>query len=139
MGRERSSDLIAVDTSALIAILRNEPERAAFLEVLQQAGTVLISPGTVIECRLVCHRRGGQALVDQLEELLAAISVVVAPLEPADLDIAHAAFVQFGKGSGHPACLNFGDLFSYALAKAREAPLLYKGDDFALTDMEAAA
>ena len=130
--------MIAVDTSALIAILRNEPERAAFLEVLQNADPVLISPGTVIECHVVCYRRGGQALVHQLEALLAAISVVVAPLEPADLDIAHAAFVRYGKGTGRSAGLNFGDLFSYALAKARNVPLLYKGDDFARTDIAAA-
>lgn len=131
--------MIAIDTSALVAILRNEPERAAFLKLLQRTDPVLISPGTIVECRLVCHRRGGEALVARLDDLLAAMAVEIVPIENNDLDIAHAAFVRYGKGSGHPAGLNFGDLFSYALAKSRGVPLLYKGRDFAATDILSAA
>jgi len=129
--------LIAVDTSALMAIIKNEAERASFMQLLKQAERVLISAGTVIEARVVAHRRGGKALVEALDDLLITISAEIMPVEEAEADIAHAGFVQYGKGGGHRAQLNFGDLFSYALAKALGVPLLYKGDDFAHTDIAA--
>lgn len=130
--------MIAVDTSALIAIIKNEPERASFIQVLKRADRVLVSSETVIEARLVAHRRGGDRLVEELDVLFVAIGVEVKPIENAELDIAHAAFVQYGKGNGHPAQLNFGDLFAYALAKTHGVPLLFKGEDFAATDIVAA-
>ncbi|HSG35736.1 MAG TPA: type II toxin-antitoxin system VapC family toxin, partial [Sphingomonadaceae bacterium] len=107
-----------------MAILKNEPEREAFLEALEQADQVFVSPGTIMEARIVCHRRGGKALVQQRDELLLATMAQVVPIENADLDIAYAAFARYSKGSGNSAGLNFGDLFSYALAKARGIPLL---------------
>ena len=121
-----------------MAILKDEAERVSFMQVLKQTERVIISAATVIEARVVAHRRGGKALVEALDDLLMTISTQVVPVEEPEADIAHAAFVQYGKGSGHPAQLNFGDLFSYALAKARGVPLLYKGDDFVHTDIEAA-
>ena len=130
--------MIAVDSSALIAIIKNEPERASFMNVLKRADGVLVSPATIVEARIVAYRRGGNDLVHELDALLATASVEVVPIDNADLDVAHAAFVAYGKGAGHPAQLNFGDLFSYALAKARGVPLLYKGDDFVHTDIAAA-
>jgi ribonuclease VapC len=130
--------LIAVDTSALMAIIKNEAERALLMQVLKQADRVLISAGTVIEARVVAHRRGGKAMVETLDDLLATLSAEVIPVEEAEADIAHAAFAQYGKGGGHPAQLNFGDLFSYAIAKSRGVPLLYKGDDFVHTDIASA-
>lgn len=131
--------MIAVDTSALVAILRREPERAALLAALTDSDRVFISPGTIIEATVVAHRRGGPALVAELNDLLAAIGVDLAPIEQADLHIAQSAIALYGKGSGHPAALNYGDLFSYALAKSRDVPLLYKGDDFVHTDIVTAA
>lgn len=139
MGRKRPADMIAVDSSAFIAIIKNEPERGSFMDILKRADRVLASPATIVEARIVAHRRGGNDLVCELEALFAAASVEIVPIDDADLDVAHTAFVTYGKGNGHPAQLNFGDLFSYALAKARGVPLLYKGDDFVHTDIEAAA
>lgn len=122
-----------------MAILKDEAERASFMQLLKQAERVVISAGTVIEARVVAHRRGGKDLVEALDDLLITISAEVMPVEEAETDIAHEAFIQYGKGGGHRAQLNFGDLFSYALAKARGVPLLYKGDDFVHTDIAAAA
>lgn len=129
--------MIAVDSSAFIAIVKNEPERDTFLGILSQAERILVSPATVVEARMVAHRRGGPELVDKLDALLATVSAEIVPIDDDDLAIAHGAFVAYGRGSGHPAKLNFGDLFSYALAKARGVPLLYKGGDFAKTDVAA--
>ena len=131
--------MIAVDSSAFIAIVRQEPERDSFLDILSQADRVLVSPATVVEARMVAHRRGGPDLVAELDVLFTTTSAEIMPIEDADLDVAHAAFVAYGRGSGHPARLNFGDLFSYALAKARGVPLLCKGNDFARTDLTMAA
>jgi ribonuclease VapC len=129
--------MIAVDSSAFIAIIKNEPERDSFLAILKRADRVLVSPATIVEARMVAHRRGGPNLVAELDTLLATVAAEIEPIDDTDLAIAHDAFVAFGRGSGHPAKLNFGDLFSYALAKARGVPLLYKGRDFAHTDIVA--
>ena len=85
------------------------------------------------------HRRGGAKLTKAIDLLLASNRFDVVPVDADQADIAQTAFVTYGKGTGHPAQLNFGDLFSYALAKARGVPLLYKGGDFARTDIAAAA
>jgi len=131
--------MIAVDTSALIAIIFAEPERPAFLQAIQQCAKALISTVSVVETRMVIYGRRGHRGVVLADDLLALpIFELVAPGKP-EMDAATAAFVAYGKGSGHPAALNFGDVFSYALAKVRGLPLLYKGDDFARTDIESAA
>lgn len=130
--------MIAVDSSALVAICMHEIERDPFIETMDRAERILISAGTLIEVRCVAHNKGGAALVEQLDSLLAAFDVEVVPLDRELADIAQIAFAAYGKRSGHPAQLNFGDLFSYALAKARGVPLLYKGDDFSHTDLAAA-
>ncbi len=128
--------MIVIDTSALAAIVFNEPEREAFLACVERQNKVLISTATVLEARLVVHGRRGQRMLVLLDDLLATPTFeVVAPGQP-EADAAYAAFVAYGKGSGHPAALNYGDLFSYALAKTRRLPLLFKGQDFALTDIE---
>jgi ribonuclease VapC len=92
----------------------------------------------VVEARMVVHGRRGQRAVVLLDDLLRLSLFEIVPPSPAEMDAAYAAFVAFGKGSGHAAALNFGDVFSYALAKVRGLPLLYKGDDFAETDIESA-
>jgi ribonuclease VapC len=127
------------DTSALIAIILDEPERDRFTASIAAAERVGISAATVVEARLVLHRRGGAKLTKAIDLLLASNRFEVVPVDADQADIAQTAFVAYGKGTGHPAQLNFGDLFSYALAKARGVPLLYKGGDFARTDIAAAA
>ena len=130
--------MIAADTSALAAIAFAEPEREVFLKAIKSAQRVLVSTVSVVESRMVVHGRRGQKAVILLDDLLKLpMFELVAPGQ-AEADAAYAAFVAYGKGSGHPAGLNFGDVFSYALAKIRGLPLLYKGDDFGHTDVASA-
>lgn len=135
MGCKRSADLIVVDTSAIVAIVLDEPERAAFLQIIQSAEKALVSTVSGLEARMVVHGRRGQRGVILLDDVMRLpVFEFVAP-GIAEMDAAYAAFVAFGKGSGHGAALNFGNVFSYALAKTRNLPLLFKGDDFARTDV----
>ena len=121
-----------VDTSALIAVLRREPEADGFVESLFASSAVRVSAGTLLETRIVAERDGGTA---ELAELLEVIGVDVVPVDARQVDLAFDGFRRFGKGR-HPAGLNFGDLFAYALARALDAPLLFKGNDFARTDVK---
>jgi ribonuclease VapC len=131
--------MIVVDPSALLAIVFDEPERDALLSILDSTDSVLMSSASVIEARMVAYGRYGHDKVLTLDELIASYSIAICPPDPDEVEIAHKAFVVYGKGSGHPAQLNFGDLFSYALAKSRGVPLLFKGDDFSQTDILAAS
>lgn len=127
--------MIVVDTSALVAIAFAEPEREAYVGVVEASGKALVSSVSLVETRMVVYGRRGQRAVVMLDDLLRLpVFEVVAP-GLVETDAAYAAFVAYGKGSGHPAGLNFGDVFSYALAKVRGLPLLFKGDDFAQTDI----
>jgi ribonuclease VapC len=130
--------MIAVDSSAVIAIIQQESERPAFLDVLDSAQGVLMSAASLVETRMVAWSRGRQPLVDEVNALILAYGIEIVSPGAAETDVAHNANTSFGKGSGHPAGLNFGDLFSYALAKTRGVPLLFKGDDFVHTDIELA-
>lgn len=130
--------MIVVDTSAIVAIAFGEPERATFVQAIERADKALISTVSIVEARMVVHGRRGQRAVILIDDLLRLPSFEPVPPGPAEIDAAYAAFVTFGKGSGHPAALNFGDVFSYALAKVRGLPLLFKGDDFAQTDLASA-
>lgn len=138
MGRTRVAEVIVVDTSALVAIAFAEPERAAFVRVIEESGKALVSTVSVVEARMVVYGRRGHRAVVMLDDLLRLPVFEAVPPGAAETDAAYAAFVAYGKGSGHPAGLNFGDVFSYALAKVRESPLLFKGDDFAQTDIVSA-
>ena len=131
--------MIVADTSALVAIVFAEPERAAFVQVMERADRVLLSTVSVVEARMVVHGRRGQRAVVLLDDLIRLPMFELVPPGLAEMDAAYAAFVAFGKGSGHAAGLNFGDVFSYALAKVRSLPLLFKGDDFSQTDIASAA
>ena len=127
--------MIVIDTSAIVALVFREPERDAIAKIIEQANKVLISTVSVLEARMVVHGRRGQRAVVLVDDLLRLpVFEMVAP-GVAESDAAYAAFVAFGKGSGHPAGLNFGDVFSYALAKVRGLPLLFKGEDFSQTDL----
>jgi ribonuclease VapC len=128
---------MVIDTSALVAIAFAEPEREVFLSLILQPERILISTPTLLETRMVVHGRRGERAVVLLDDLLRLPMFESIPPGEAESSAAYAAFVAYGKGSGHPAGLNFGDVFSYALAKVRGLPLLYKGEDFAQTDIEA--
>jgi ribonuclease VapC len=130
--------VIAVDTSALVAISLNEPERTAFLSTILRSSKALVSTVSVVETKMVLFGRRGLRAIVMLDAFLGLRRFELTPPTVADMDAAYAAFVAFGKGSGHPAGLNFGDVFAYALAKVRDLPLLYKGDDFAKTDLRSA-
>jgi len=130
--------MFAIDTSALAAIVFNEPERAAFIHAIRHADKVLVSTATALEARMVVHGRRGERAVVLLDDLLRLPMFELVPLGPREADAAFAAFIAFGKGSGHPANLNDGDLFAYALAKVRGLALLYKGTNLAQTDIGSA-
>lgn len=130
--------MIVVDTSALAAIVFGEAEGDEFVEAIRSAGHVLISTATVLEARMVVRGRKGAAGTARLDEWLKPPIFEWTAPGPEDVDVAFAAFLAFGRGSRHPAALNFGDLFAYALAKTRNLPLLYKGADFAATDIVSA-
>lgn len=128
---------MVIDTSALLAILQGEPERRAFNEAIAAADSVVISVASFVEVsRVIEARYGADGLLD-LDRFLqhARIEFAVVDLEQGRL--AREAFRRFGKGR-HPAGLNFGDCFAYALARALGHPLLYKGEDFSKTDVVAA-
>ena len=127
--------MIVVDTSALVAIAFGELERDAYVSAIEGTDKALISTVSVVEARMVVHGRRGERAVVLLDGLLKLPVFELVPPGPLEMDAAYAAFVVFGKGSGHPAGLNFGDVFSYALAKVRGLPLLYKGGDFSQTDL----
>jgi ribonuclease VapC len=130
--------MIVIDTSAVFAIMANEPEAAEIRRVLKAHADLAMSAFTVFECRTVLHRRLPRAAQSEFSQFLRLAPVRV---EPFDADLAEIAFVAYrtmGRGSGHKAQLNLGDCASYALARAYDAPLLYKGDDFAHTDIRPA-
>src|SRR5271170_1458508 len=139
MGRAWLAAMIAVDTSAIVAIVFHEAERATFLQVIQRASKALISTVSVVEARVVVYGRRSQRGIVILDDVLRLPMFEIVPPAVAEVDAAYAAFVAYGKGSSHPANLNFGDLFSYALAKVRGVPLLFKGGDFSRTDIQSAA
>jgi ribonuclease VapC len=123
---------MVLDTSALVAILRNEPERDAFLKMLATTEDPLISAATLLECSMVLARF--EDGITDLDDLLAYAGVRVMAVDVGQALAAREAWLEHGKGRG-PAALNFGDCFSYALATTTGRPLLFKGDDFAQTDV----
>ncbi|WP_106850192.1 type II toxin-antitoxin system VapC family toxin [Blastococcus sp. Marseille-P5729] len=123
-----------LDTSAAVAMLRAEPEAEAFLAVIQAADTVRMSTASVLELSMVTAASGPQIVDDLLEGF--AIQVVAVDAE--HLRWARHAHQHFGRGSGSAARLNFGDCFAYAAARVLNEPLLFKGDDFGHTDVQAA-
>lgn len=119
-----------VDTSALIAIIRQEPEAAAFIAAICGASAPQLSAASYLEAAIVVDARRDPALSRDFDRLIAPIAI--APVTAAQAKLAREAYRDFGKGSGHPAQLNFGDCFVFALAQETGAPILFKGRDFAL-------
>lgn len=133
--------MIFVDASAIVAILGRESEAELFLEVLLAADDRATSALAVYEAVLAVSRTTKLNLSTAefiVGEFLAAARIDVLPIDPAHAGAALAAFALYGKGRGHPAQLNMGDCFAYAMAKSRDAALLFKGDDFVRTDIRAA-
>jgi ribonuclease VapC len=130
-----TSDAVVVDTSVFVAGLLGEPEGPRLVAALRKARTRLMSAGNYLGCAIVAERKvDGRA---DLDAWLVRETVVVVPVDLDHARLAADAFARFGKGR-HPASLNYGDCFAYALAKSLNAPLLYKGGDFARTDIASA-
>lgn len=127
-----------VDSSAILAILLGEPERPAFEEAIAGAPVPRMSAASYLEAGIVIDAKGNPILSRMLDALLAGADIAIAPVTAEQAVIAREAYRDFGRGSGHPAGLNFGDCFSYALAKASGEPLLFKGEDFIHTDVQRA-
>lgn len=125
--------MIVVDTSALMAIVLGEPESDACIAALEAEADVLISAGTLAEALIVSGRRD---VADQVDKLVTGLALTVAPVTESMARQVSDAYAAWGKGV-HPAGLNLGDCFAYALAKASDCPLLFIGDDFARTDLKA--
>ncbi len=124
-----------VDTSALVAIVAGETDARFYEEALESSPANRISAATYVEACAVIDRARDPLVSRRLEEILAEARVVVEPVTPSQARIVREAYRDFGKGSGHPAGLNFGDCFAYALARELQEPLLFKGEDFAHTDI----
>ena len=127
-----------VDSSALIAMLTNEEDGDALSRVLDRPGMVRMSAASYLETSIVIDAHRDAALSARLDETILDSEIVVEPVTLEQARIAREAYRNYGKGSGHPAKLNFGDCFSYALAREKREPILYKGDDFGHTDLRAA-
>jgi ribonuclease VapC len=127
-----------IDTSAIIAILRGEPEAMAYARAIEHARVRRISAANYAESAIVIDASRDPIASRRFDELIRMAQLMVEPVTEAQARIAREAYRDFGRGSGHPAKLNFGDCFAYALAKTKAEPLLYKGDDFVHTDVETA-
>jgi ribonuclease VapC len=128
---------VIIDTSALLAILRVEDDARRILNAIKSADRRTISAATLVEAGIVAEGRAGEQGARDLDAALAKLKIDVAPLTESHAIHARRAFRRYGKGR-HPARLNLGDCFAYALAKATGEPLLFKGDDFSKTDIAVA-
>jgi ribonuclease VapC len=126
---------VIIDTSALIAILRAEPEAAAYAKAIEAAETCRMSAANFLEAAVVMDSARDPVVSRRFDELIAVAEIRLEPVTEGQARIAREAHRDFGKGSGHPAGLNFGDCFAYALARELGEPLLFKGNDFVHTDL----
>lgn len=124
-----------LDTSALIAILNAEPEFELFIERIENSERPLISAATLFEACCVARSYRIAEGPARLDRIVALIDPEIVPFDAHQMLQAREAYLRYGKGSQHPARLNLGDCFSYALAKTNELPLMFKGDDFIHTDL----
>ena len=126
-----------VDSSALLAVLYREPDAERYETAIAAAPHCRMSAANVLEVSIVVEARGGAEAGHELDLFLERAAVELVPVTAAQVEAARRAWRRFGKGH-HPAALNFGDCFAYALAKTTSEPLLFKGEDFARTDIEPA-
>jgi ribonuclease VapC len=128
---------MVIDTSAILAILLQEPEAMRLGRAIALAPTRLLSAANLLEAGMLVQYRFGESGNDDLDRLLRTLRIEIAPVTERQANIARDAHRRFGKGL-HPASLNYGDCFAYALALESEEPLLFKGDDFSRTDVATA-
>ena len=126
-----------VDSSALLAVLLREPDAARCETAIATAANCRMSAVNVLETSIVVESRGGEPALHELDAFLERAKIACAPVTTEQVKAARVAWRRFGKGN-HPARLNLGDCFAYALAKTAGEPLLYKGEDFSRTDIKAA-
>jgi ribonuclease VapC len=126
---------MVIDSSALLAIFLAEPERQHFLDLIVEAPTRLISAGNALETGIVLEAKRGEAAGREFDLFVVRTNLEVVAVDGEQVEVARSAWRKYGKGR-HPAALNFGDCFAYALAKSSGEPLLAKGTDFAQTDLE---
>jgi len=126
--------MIVVDSSVVVAILQREPDAPTWIEILDRTSKALMSVVSFVETTMVIYGRRPDADPHEVTSLLNALAIDIVPVTPKQGEMAVAAFLRYGKGR-HRASLNLADCFSYALAKVQRAPLLYKGNDFAMTDL----
>lgn len=125
----------AIDTSALMAVLNDEADAMAYKQAFHEADEMVLSAATLFEANCVVSRGKLESGHRRLEILVERLSPTVVAFNLDQMAVARSAYVRFGRGSGHPASLNMGDCFAYALATTRRLPLLFKGDDFIHTDI----
>jgi len=126
---------MVIDTSALVAVLLGEPERGRFVKLLSESGIRLISAANALESAIVVESRRGEPAGRELDLFLHRAKIEIVAVDAEHVNIARYAWRKFGKGR-HPAALNFGDCFAYALTKISNEPLLAKGADFSRTDLQ---
>jgi ribonuclease VapC len=126
-----------IDTSALIAMLGNESDAPKFEVAIERDPVRLLSAGSLLEASIVIEARYGEAGGRELDLLIHKAQIEIVPFDQEQADLARDAYRRYGKGR-HAAALNYGDCFAYALCTLRGEPLLYKGDDFARTDVRSA-
>jgi ribonuclease VapC len=127
---------VILDTSAVIAVLRGEPEADHFYELIEQDVAPKMSVASYVEAGVVIDASRNAILSRRLDDFLATAQVELHPVTVEQGRLAREAYRDFGRGSGHPARFNYGDCFAYALAKELGEPLLFKGADFSATDVE---
>jgi len=127
-----------VDASAMLAIVNDEPERADFVDVLKSADKPLMSVANHLEVAFKVDRDPRRVLSRAVDRLIRSFRIEMVPVTIEQAIVARTAYRDFGRGSGHPAKLNYGDCFAYALATVSDKPLLYKGNDFVHTDIRSA-
>ena len=127
-----------VDTSAIIAILREEDDAAVYAQAIAAGGARRLSAASYLECGIVLDSQRDPIISRGLDELIQEAEFVVEPVTERQARLARQAYADFGKGSGHPAALNFGDCLSYAVALDLREPLLWKGNDFGHTGVQSA-
>lgn len=127
---------MVIDTSAVLAWLKDEPERERIVTALEAHAVRRMSAVSLLEAQIVVRGREHPTVLGKLHRFLEEIAVVVTPFDEAQAHLAAVAFQRFGKGQGHPAQLNMGDCAVYALAKTLSEPLLFIGNDFSKTDVE---
>ncbi len=127
-----------VDSSAMVAILKKEPDWRKYFDAIEAAKYVRLSAASYLETSIVMDKEPNAITRAGLDQFIAESHILIEPVTDEQARIARQAHKDFGKGSGHRAKLNFGDCFSYALARVKREPILFKGDDFVHTDLRPA-